>query len=98
MHYEKYLESEEWKRKALAAKQRANFQCALGTRHRGPFEVHHRTYERIGREAPGDLIVLCQDCHVRHHGFLTPRRLRLAQSGQFALPFVARSPKGPELN
>jgi hypothetical protein len=26
-------------------------------------EVHHRTYERFGREALADLTVLCHDCH-----------------------------------
>jgi hypothetical protein len=34
--------------------------------------VHHRSYDRKGFEAPQDLIVLCDDCHLRHH-----RRLAL---------------------
>jgi len=29
--------------------------------------VHHRTYERLGRELAGDLVVLCSACHRRHH-------------------------------
>lgn len=31
-------------------------------------EVHHLTYERLGCERYGDLIVLCSDCHRREHG------------------------------
>jgi hypothetical protein len=30
-------------------------------------EVHHRTYERLGRERDADLEVLCGDCHEVHH-------------------------------
>jgi hypothetical protein len=29
--------------------------------------VHHRTYETIGREAQGDLLVLCYLCHAKFH-------------------------------
>jgi len=29
--------------------------------------VHHRTYERLGRELPKDLEVLCLRCHERRH-------------------------------
>jgi hypothetical protein len=31
-------------------------------------EVHHRTYERLGRERPEDLLVLCEKCHAVEHG------------------------------
>jgi hypothetical protein len=31
-------------------------------------EVHHKTYERLGREYDQDLEVLCETCHERHHG------------------------------
>jgi hypothetical protein len=30
--------------------------------------VHHRTYERFGREDTGDLTVLCRRCHTLFHG------------------------------
>jgi HNH endonuclease len=30
-------------------------------------QVHHLTYERVGQEAPTDLIVLCHRCHVLEH-------------------------------
>lgn len=31
-------------------------------------QVHHRTYVRFGAEWPGDLTVLCADCHQLYHG------------------------------
>jgi len=30
-------------------------------------DVHHKTYERIGAEKPGDLVVLCRACHGQEH-------------------------------
>lgn len=29
--------------------------------------IHHRTYERLGRERRADVTVLCWNCHRRHH-------------------------------
>lgn len=34
----------------------------------GSLQVHHRTYERLGAELPGDLQVLCPECHRSVHG------------------------------
>lgn len=30
-------------------------------------QAHHRTYENRGQEQPGDLTVLCRDCHSTFH-------------------------------
>lgn len=35
-------------------------------------EVHHLTYERLGCEAPDDLLVLCGRCHATFHGLPSP--------------------------
>jgi hypothetical protein len=64
--YEEYLRSPEWRRKKRKALERAGNRCHLcSTRWR--LDVHHNTYERIGRERPEDLVVLCRLCHTRHH-------------------------------
>jgi 5-methylcytosine-specific restriction endonuclease McrA len=68
VRYKDYLSSQRWKRKARAARQRAGYRCQLCNGRDGTLEVHHRTYERLGFELPGDLIVLCSVCHGRHHG------------------------------
>lgn len=60
--YEEYLASDKWRDKATAAKERAGWRCQLcNSKHR--LEVHHRTYERVGREEDTDLTVLCYYCH-----------------------------------
>lgn len=63
--YRAYLQSKEWKAKAEAAKIRAGNRCQGCNRPRSEvqLEAHHRTYERIGKERPGDITVLCRDCH-----------------------------------
>jgi 5-methylcytosine-specific restriction endonuclease McrA len=30
-------------------------------------QVHHLTYERLGRELDTDLVVLCRQCHANEH-------------------------------
>ncbi len=94
--YEAYLRSPEWRDRAKDAKKRAGYSCMLCC-NKGAVEVHHRNYERVGREQPSDLVVLCESCHHRHHGTL----MRMAHNHkrrQMMLPFEARRPSGPELN
>ena len=47
-------------------------------------DLHHRTYERLGREASADLIPLCRSCHGTLHQILETdrswRRLNRAQA------------------
>jgi hypothetical protein len=63
--YAEYLASPLWKRIANAARARANFRCAR-CRQRG-WQVHHRRYDlaTMTGKVPGDLIVLCDECHVK---------------------------------
>lgn len=64
--YETYLRSEHWHETRLAAVERAEGRCQLcNTTKR--LHVHHRTYIRLGCEAPGDLTVLCESCHHHFH-------------------------------
>jgi len=60
--YNAYMRSDEWRQVRQAALARAQQQCQeCGERNR--LEVHHLTYERLGRERPNDLRVLCDSCH-----------------------------------
>lgn len=76
MPYADYLMSPEWKARREVEIERAGNRCEL-CNSPGPFHVHHRTYERRGNEAPGDLIVLCPPCHQSFHEHRT-----LAGEGQ----------------
>ncbi len=63
--YEEYRQSRHWIELSRLERQSQKVcqRCAF------PYElnVHHKTYERLGHEAPGDLIVLCRSCHAREH-------------------------------
>jgi hypothetical protein len=67
--YHEYIKTDEWKEKARQAKDRADWRCQLcNTRPiKKDLHAHHRTYERLGKEEPGDITVLCANCHAKFH-------------------------------
>ena len=69
-HSERYravMASGGWRRRRAAAIRRAGRRCQrCGAR--GPLDVHHLTYRRLGRERPGDLLAVCERCHGALHG------------------------------
>jgi hypothetical protein len=65
--YRAVMASGGWRRRRAAAIRRAGRRCQrCGVR--GPLDVHHLTYRRLGRERPGDLLALCESCHGALHG------------------------------
>lgn len=73
--YEEYLESAHWQRvreERVEAVDRMCERCGEGAKRRGDrwvgLHVHHLNYERVGRELPTDLRVLCIHCHEVEHG------------------------------
>ncbi|MGY4330705.1 putative HNH restriction endonuclease [Bradyrhizobium sp. LB7.2] len=80
MNYHDYIASRSWRQNParLAELKAAGFRCRVCNHDGslGAIEVHHRTYERLGHEALGDLTALCRNCHrvVTDH----LRRLRYA--------------------
>jgi 5-methylcytosine-specific restriction endonuclease McrA len=62
--YKEYLDSPAWKMKRGAVIERDGSQCVCGAQ---ATEVHHKTYDNIGKEPPSDLVALCQKCHEREH-------------------------------
>ena len=66
--YQKYLKTAAWRRRR-ARKLRQQPRCKF---HRlgdcgGGLDVHHRTYERLGREKMSDLEVMCRKHHDLWH-------------------------------
>ena len=60
--YQRYLKSESWHRKRQRKFNQVGRYCEVcKSVHR--IEVHHLTYERLGKERLSDLQVLCEDCH-----------------------------------
>ena|ERR1041385_6770925 len=39
-------------------------------------EIHHKTYERIGKEELSDLLILCRTCHGEEHAKLKLERMK----------------------
>ncbi len=64
--YHAYLESMNWRNKARQCKENAEGRCQL-CNNKNKLQTHHRTYDRIFHELPGDLIALCDVCHGRQH-------------------------------
>lgn len=66
--YREYLQSPEWQVRRQWALARAGYRCQV-CNGQGVLDCHHRTYERVGREHPEDVTVLCRRCHQLFHGY-----------------------------
>ena len=64
-----------WQRVRPLALKTADHACELCAATEA-LEVHHRTYERLGFERPGDVLALCHDCYREHHRALVLRAIR----------------------
>lgn len=62
MDYRKYLKSKEWHSRKQWALKYADYKCQTCNSDE-QIDVHHRTYENLGYELPGDLTILCHRCH-----------------------------------
>jgi len=67
MPYREYLRTPEWQGRRRQHLQSSSYRCQLCNSKDVILNVHHRTYERRGREYYKDLITLCEDCHKTFH-------------------------------
>jgi len=67
--YDVYLNTDHWQRVRKAALEQAGGRCQTcnTSGNETTLQAHHRTYENRGQEQPGDLTVLCRDCHEAFH-------------------------------
>lgn len=65
--YYEYINSDQWRIRARMIRKAAGNRCQLCNCNDKSLHVHHRSYERLGDEHPGDLTVLCEDCHAQFH-------------------------------
>lgn len=70
MPYQLYLQTDHWQSMRKAAMANAQYRCQVCNTNNDTLDVHHRTYERRGREHPSDLTVLCRYCHETYHGVM----------------------------
>jgi predicted HNH restriction endonuclease len=76
--YIRYIKSEAWKLRCAAYFMRYGRWCkACGTR-KGPLQVHHMTYDRLGKEPLTDLVSVCAPCHRGIHALHRKRGRRIS--------------------
>ena len=64
--YQNYLRSPAWMAKKAQVLERDRYRCTLCNEY-GELEIHHRTYDNIGKELLEDLTTLCTPCHEKYH-------------------------------
>ena len=67
MPYRQYLETDHWQEVRKGAHRRAGYRCQMCGESHITLDVHHNTYDNRGEERNRDVIVLCRDCHSKHH-------------------------------
>ena len=65
--YPEYLRSPHWQRVRQRKLAIAGYQCHRCWTTDDRLDVHHLTYDRLGREADDDLEILCALCHAKEH-------------------------------
>ena len=78
MDYNAYINGPRWRDNParLLELKAAGFRCRLcnASENEAQLEVHHRTYERLGRERADDLTTVCHECHLGVTDMLRRRR------------------------
>jgi hypothetical protein len=108
VNYNEYINSDEWRIRARMIRKAAGNRCQLCNCNNKSLHVHHRSYDRLGDEHPGDLTVLCEDCHKKFHSDAKYTREEVLQALEsvknsqadqdaFALSLIILGPVGYEL-
>jgi len=63
--YEAHLKSAQWKNTRSDLFKLRGRKCEVCGRASTLLEVHHLNYERLGKEAPSDLQIVCRQCHKK---------------------------------
>lgn len=73
--YDEYLQSEHWQRfrKKFFKAKKIKKTCYLCRKSNWDVELHHRTYERLGKERLNDVIPVCRRHHEQLHNLLNER-------------------------
>lgn len=66
--YLRHIHSDKWKLFRMRIIAKRGRRCQDCTKTRGPIDLHHLTYERLGHEREADVRLLCRKCHDKRHG------------------------------
>jgi hypothetical protein len=65
IRYERRIKSVPWKNMRRDFMRLRGPKCERCERTTTDLALHHKTYERLGRESPSDVELLCPNCHTR---------------------------------
>jgi 5-methylcytosine-specific restriction endonuclease McrA len=69
--YDKYLESDHWKKTSAKAIKRADYKCQVCGTRKYTLNVHHNNYDNnLYWEKKTDLVVVCNRCHKVIHTYI----------------------------
>lgn len=99
LEYERYISSEHWTARKRAFWARHPKVCR-GCESTDDVQLHHGTYERMGRELDSDLFPVCQTCHTLIHDLykIKQGKMELMQATIITLASVQKwkaEPAGP---
>lgn len=58
------MQSDKWRKRKHRLFEKRGYACEMcGAR--GPVDVHHKNYDRLGAELDDDLLIVCKDCHPK---------------------------------
>jgi hypothetical protein len=62
--YTEYMQSKKWAGRKRRLFNKRGYACEMCGAH-GPVEVHHKNYDRLGKELDEDLLIVCKECHPK---------------------------------
>lgn len=72
MKYSEYLKSPEWREIRREILRLARYRCERCDASNVRLQVHHKTYVNRGYEEIEDLEAVCDACHKKEHGIVSP--------------------------
>jgi hypothetical protein len=63
--YNLHIRSAQWRNTRKTLFKMRGKRCEVCGSSASQLELHHLTYERMGRESAKDLLIVCPDCHTR---------------------------------
>lgn len=79
MDYNKYIQSDDWKKVKARHKEAGLSDECLNCGTPEGITLHHRTYARLGNERLTDLIPFCWRCHKKVHDYSDKYGLKVTQ-------------------
>ena len=80
--YKKYILSKEWWKRRFLFYKKFGKKCAA-CRSEKNLNVHHATYQNLGREKDEDLFALCKNCHKEYHDLFGVQSNMLRKTHKF---------------